>query len=59
MSESENTFRLENEAPRHRPWRGADRGEETQAVLFTGLDELPGQLDLFCTDYDGDRDAEE
>jgi hypothetical protein len=56
MTDTDKPFQLEDDAPRHKPWRGAEHSEETQRVLFTGLDCLPGQLDLFCTDYKEDED---
>ena len=45
----EETFTLTNEEPQPRPRKfESDRGQ--QRVLFSGLDCLPGQLDLFATD---------
>lgn len=48
---AEERFELTNDPPPHRPWRGHDAGPERQGMLFTGLDQLPGQQDLFSTDY--------
>lgn len=47
-------FELERDRIR-RPQSAADRPVEKQRLLLTGLDCLPGQLDLFPTD--GDKHA--
>lgn len=49
-------FRLLNDEP-HVPWSAPLPVKRHQGVLFSGLDCLPGQLDLFCTD--GDRQTTE
>ena len=49
----EEPFRLQNDPPPHRPWRGqksSEKPKDKQAMLFSGLDCVPGQQDLFSTD---------
>lgn len=43
-------FRLTNDPPKQKPWVPPAPEESTQRVLFSGMDCLPGQLDLFQTD---------
>lgn len=40
-------FTLANDPPASKPWKGADQEKRQQGVLFTGLDCLPDQQDLF------------
>ncbi len=40
-------FVLENDKPAWEPWQPAGQPKGKQKMLFTGLDLLPGQLDLF------------
>ena len=47
---SNEPFRLQNEAPPHQPWRGEAPERTEQIMLISGLDCLPGQMDLFETD---------
>lgn len=53
---SNEPFRLQNEAPPHQPWRGEAPERTEQRMLISGLDCLPGQMDLFQTDGDTDSD---
>ena len=47
-------FRLsaDPEPPSQSPWRGEEPERTEQRMLLTGLDCLPGQLDLFETEGD-------
>ena len=44
---SDEPFRLSNDPPPRRPWRGKQPSPVRQKLLLSGLDCLPGQLDLF------------
>ena len=43
-------FELTNEPPPPEPWQGEKPEPTRQKVLFSGMECLPGQLDLFDTD---------
>jgi len=43
-------YALTNPAPRRLAWRGPGPERVRQTVLFSGMDCLPGQQDLFETD---------
>jgi hypothetical protein len=43
-------FKLQNDDPRPEPWKPEKREKPRQAVLFSGMDLLAGQMDLFQTD---------
>jgi len=45
MDHDPEPFTLEDPTP-HRPWHPEPR-DERQRALFSGLDEAPGQMDLF------------
>ena len=47
---SDEPFRLANDQPTAKPLSFENSERTRQRVLFSGLDCLPGQLDLFDTD---------
>lgn len=49
-------FRLDDEPQPTKKTESVEPKKETQQVLFSGLDLLPGQRDLFTTDGYGDTD---
>lgn len=53
MSEA---FHLTNEEPKRTPWGTPESPKAKQTVMFSGMDCLPGQQDLFPTDGK-DREA--
>lgn len=52
-----NPFQLKNETPKPKP-RSFTTTEAKQTVLFSGMDCLPGQKDLFQTDGKDTQDDE-
>ena len=51
-------FVLSNAPPKPKPWRGGEPENTRQTVLFTGMDCLAGQQDLFETDGNAARTCE-
>jgi hypothetical protein len=56
---TDETFTLSNPPPQPIPWRGPKPENTRQTVLLSGLDCLPGQLDLFEPDGNAARTLED
>ena len=56
---TDDTFSLTNPPPKPIPWCGPKPENTRQTVLLSGMDCLPGQLDLFATDGNAARTLEE
>ncbi len=55
MEATAETFVLRNDEPKHTPWAGDKPERRRQGVLFSGMNCLAGQQDLFSTD--GERES--
>lgn len=53
----EDRFELRNDPPRPTPWKPRVGPKDRQRMLLSGLDCLPGQLDLFEVDGEPDDDT--